>query len=122
MVATTISDISTSKTIVLLCNPTRGDIKLKKDMNVGICQQVTFCVAESTDNIDINQISLSEGKMQSIIQNSITVPEHLEVLFEQSITNLEKEEQLKLLEALLRYQDVFARPDNDLGRTGQVSI
>ena len=89
---------------------------------MGICQPVTFCVAESTDNIDINQISLSEGKMQSIIQNSMTVSEHLEVLFEQSITNLEKEEQLKLLEALLRYQDVFARPDNDLGRTGQVSI
>ena len=50
----------------------------------------------------------------------MTVPEQLEVLFEQSITNLEKEEQLKLLEALLRYQDVFARFDNDSGRTGQV--
>ena len=33
---------------------------------------------------------------------------------------MEKEEQLKLLEALPRYQDVFARSDNDLGRTGQV--
>ena len=89
-------------------------------MNVGICQPVTFCVAESTDNIDINQISLSEGKMHSIIQNSMTVPKHLEVLYEKSIANLEKEEQLKLLEALLRYQNVFARSDNDLGRTGQV--
>ena len=76
--------------------------------------------AESTDNIDINQISVSEGKMQGIIQNSMTVPEHLEVLFEQSITNLEKEEQLKVLEALLRYQDVFTRSDSDLGRTSQV--
>ena len=80
MVARTSNDVSTSKTVVRLCDPTQED-RLKKDINVGICQPVTFCVAQSTDNTDINQISLSEGKMQSIIQNSMTVPEHLEVLF-----------------------------------------
>ena len=77
LAARTLNDVNTSKTVVRLCNPTQENIRLKKDINVGICKPVTFCVTESTDNIDINQISLSEGKRQSIIQNSMTVPEHL---------------------------------------------
>ena len=48
VVARTLNDVCTSKTVVRLCNPTQEDIRLKKDINVSICQSVTFCVAEST--------------------------------------------------------------------------
>ena len=36
-VARTLNDVSTSKTVVRLCIPIQEDIRLKKDMNVGIC-------------------------------------------------------------------------------------
>ena len=52
-----------------------------------------------------------QEELTTLISIPLTVPKHLEVLFEQSITHLEKEEQLKLLETLLRYLDVFARSD-----------
>ena len=121
LVARTLNDISGTKTVVRLCNPTQEDILIRKNTNVGICEPITCCLTESSNNIDINQISIDEDKVQDDTHNCTIVPQHLEALFEQSTTHLETEEQAKLLEKLVQYQDVFACSDTDLGRTGQVT-
>ena len=62
------------------------------------------------NRLDLEQREITEGKL----------PEHLTDLWNRSSIHLNQEEKQKLTNLLIKYQDVFSRSADDLGRTDRI--
>jgi len=61
------------------------------------------------------------GQWLVVSGNAIDLPEHLQALYMSSSAALSKEQQLALIELLLKYKTLFAASDTDLGHLSAVT-
>ena len=96
---------------IFVMNVHNHHIKLAKDKEIGQAMEVSEVPPIPTDmsaHFQINQVMGQEPKEE-------TLPEHLQDLFERSRQNLEVDQQEKLKQLLIEFQDVFAKDEFDLG-------
>jgi hypothetical protein len=80
---------------------------------IGTCE--SYYEQEAPHIGTCQNIQLGSGELLSK-----TLPSYLQDLFERSIVHLPSNDQEKLQELLTKYQDVFARSNDDLGQTDRV--
>lgn len=105
-------NLSKSKVIFSILNPTADPRILKKNVQVGSVQpieQVLNCNLESRNQINDN-FTLPE----------IVIPEHLQPLVERCSEKLSAEERKRLESVIYQYADIFVGPDGKLGHTDLV--
>ena len=118
LVARSLNDTSKSTTIVRLCNPNETDISLRQNTVVGLCEPIVWCEAHETESLRVLNINVGSENHSS--EESSKVPAHLEQLYQDGKTHLHIDECEELLGLLIKYQDVFAKSDTDLGRTSEI--
>lgn len=106
---------SRGRTVVRVFNPGSEEVTIQKGAIAGLLHPViAFLQPDELEPIPIR--SMSHGKSTP----SLTVPEHVAALFEESRVGLSLPEQEELAQMLRDYSDVFSKGPHDLGRTNLV--
>lgn len=87
-------------------------VKLKKGFHIGQASTVST-VHPVPDNLQENLGSSNTGSTEPIKQGEL--PAHLSEMYEKSSQTLTQEQKVKFKELLLKFQNVFAKTDFDLG-------
>ena len=143
VMAASLADINGAPTAkVRVMNPFKYDVSIKQDTKIGVAELVTETPITLFENIDqsettnfqsarrlqftnnkddminrTNNVSEKNVTQTNIDRSKVKIPEHLRELYENSIEGKTQEQQDKLADLLVSYQDVFSKGDNDLGRT-----
>nr|XP_061825306.1 uncharacterized protein LOC133612154 [Nerophis lumbriciformis] len=109
LVARVLVDVHPHKTMPLrIFNPGSSAVTVRKGAMVGFLQPAK--VLQSANAVDYQQPGHAA-------HNTPSVPQHLQDLYAESTTELNKEEQLQLAQLLCTYSNVFSTGSTDLGRT-----
>lgn len=143
MMASSLSDINTAPTVkVRLMNPFNSTVSIKQDAVIGSAEDIspnsilqTVVLSEdpsASKNLDtirrIRLLDKSATKPSLILSretkgtdihdsHQLTIPLHLQDLFDKSKQGRNKSERLALANLLNDYQDVFSKSESDLGLT-----
>ena len=90
-------------------NPTLKSIRVKSKAAIGTVSSVVAC-----------EVVQNQGDTEGNGANELTVPSHLQALYEASIKELPINQHAKVAKLLIEYADIFSSGDGDLGRTGAV--
>ena len=134
-----VHDQSAESCTIVAINDTNKYITLKKDSYVGSAIEIQEIIDEkeqedmeddssegldASDNYREEPSSLSSAdRTAKILKTEIEpkrvsnseLPSHLAKLYETSTTELSPDEQMKLKQLLIEYQDIFSKDDSDLG-------
>ncbi|XP_053376865.1 uncharacterized protein LOC128547752 [Mercenaria mercenaria] len=97
---------------ICLVNTSEKEVKIPQNVPIGFCESYNEAKPTATYTSRVTNVSPSGGNLE--------VPEHLKDLYERSVTDLTEEQAVKLSELLIKYQDVFAKSPEDLGRNNSV--
>ncbi|XP_061754270.1 uncharacterized protein LOC133551511 isoform X2 [Nerophis ophidion] len=109
LVARILVDVHPHKTMPLrIFNPGSSAVTIRKGAMVGFLQPAK--VLQPANAVNYKQ-------PEQAANNPPSVPQHLQDLYAESATELNKEEQLQLAQLLCTYSNVFSTGSSDLGRT-----
>ena len=142
MMASNLADINQAPTVkVRLMNPFGGSVSIKQGAVIGSAEDLTHnsilqTVVNSEDpsamedfntvrRIKVCEESSTEPMLLSreikrpstIDTDNLTIPSHLQGLFDKSKQGRNKSERVELAQLLSDYQDVFSKNEHDLGLT-----
>lgn len=142
MMASNLADINQAPTVkVRLMNPFGGSVSIKQGAVIGSAEDLTHnsilqTVVNSEDlsamgdfntvrRIKVCKESSTEPMLLSreikrpstIDTDNLTIPSHLQGLFDKSKQGRNKSERVQLAQLLSDYQDVFSKNEHDLGLT-----
>ena len=122
LVAPAILNIAKRVTVPLrVMNPFNHSLMLYQDTVIGTAEDIQDCIVREvvTDLAEIRNVTECQGGMenQSGTCNNEILPQHLQALYENSITSLSNSEKQEYRTFLLTYQDVFSKDEWDLGQT-----
>ncbi|VDI50565.1 Hypothetical predicted protein [Mytilus galloprovincialis] len=101
---------------VMLRNPTEQFKTLKKDFQMGIGLEINAVMEETDENsLKLNKIDITPKQSFGLNQLREKLPTHLKELFNRSLANLNNQQSLQLATLLLKFQDIFAKDDLDIG-------
>ncbi|VDI28661.1 Hypothetical predicted protein [Mytilus galloprovincialis] len=101
---------------VMLRNPTEQFKTLKKDFQMGIGLEINAVMEETDENsLKLNKIDITPKQSFGLNQLREKLPTHLKELFNRSLANLNNQQSLQLVTLLLKFQDIFAKDDLDIG-------
>ena len=137
LMTATVVDINCGATQkVRILNPLNESISIRQDSNVGYAEPFISLqtIMEMEDEEEVNNICcIRRIKSQNETKNSlgsnlendpklefgdtsnISVPAHLEELYEEAISCCNTEEKRKIAHLLVKYQDCFSKHEYDLG-------
>jgi len=115
------SVVKNNQSIIKVINPTDNFVTLKRKVLIGNAIPIADMVTLSDDNCS-NSFGLDSQNCenqfqirQNQINSDITLPSHLQSLYERSIDTLNDDQKLRLKVLLSNFSDVFAKNDFDLG-------
>ena len=111
-------DVEKGVVPIRILNPQSEPVHLHKGTMAGLALPVDICQTDMSPNYGVYQIGQQDAEVPSA--RIKTLPEHLQMLLEESGGNLCKEENDELKEFLVEYNDVFVGAGGQLGRTGLV--
>ena len=122
LVAPAILNIAKRVTVPLrVMNPFNHSLMLYQDAVIGTAEDIQDCIVREvvTDLAEIRNVTECQGGIenQSGTCNNEILPQHLQALYENSITSLSNSEKQEYRTFLLTYQDVFSKDEWDLGQT-----
>ena len=103
---------------IRILNPQSEPVHLHKGTMAGLALPVDICQTDMFPNYSVYHIGQQDAEVPSV--KIKTLPEHLQMLLEESGENLCKEENDELKEFLIEYNDVFVGAGGQLTRTGLV--
>ena len=106
-----------NKTIVPIrvFNPTEEPITLKSGKDGIRCGYIKPTEVESEIFSKADLVAQVGMDLEKAFDNDL--PDHLRKLFEDSCTDLTEDEKTLVKEKLIKYQDVFSKGENDIGKT-----
>jgi hypothetical protein len=117
MCVSAVIDTRTTNQLAIF-NPTDEEITLYPEMNLGTCES-TY-PEEETEPDPRGSMRCARTELQAGISVSSQLPEHLTDLHARSSSELTELEKEAFAELLFRYQSVFAKSSEDLGRTDRI--
>ena len=108
-VAVDLGNTNPNNVPIRVFNPTLKSIRVKRKAAIGTVSPVVAC-----------EVVQNQGDTEGNGANELTVPSHLQALYEASIKELPINQHAKVAKLLIEYADIFSSGDGDLGRTAAV--
>ena len=100
-------------------SPTSPRVHPLSEFNVQICaQDQSPCMEESPQSSDDDEVHESSPVLEAsdrLLDVQSRIPEHMKDMFLQSCVHLTEEQSIEFGEVLIKFGDIFAKHDNDLG-------